>query len=169
MSIDQHRSTTNPIEFADLIWWPCMGFSALTPLTLSSSMVSGDNIKNRLDVLWLSPATHGLKDPKCHRWVCAVPKDQKDQDVGHVFVHDELGLINISVFSGQTVQPFWSSNVLCTFSPPKAWTGRPGTWSSWAMFANPLDVFTKQHKVSLIHQFGGMISTSLYRRSRIKH
>ena len=50
VSIDQHRSTTNLIELADLIWWPCMGFSALTPLTLSSSMVSGDNIKNRLDV-----------------------------------------------------------------------------------------------------------------------
>ena len=71
VSIDQHRSTTNLIELADLIRWPCMGFSALTPLTLSSSMVSGDNIKNRLDVLWLSPATHGLKDLKCHRWVCA--------------------------------------------------------------------------------------------------
>ena len=54
-----------------------MGFSALTPLTLSSSMVSGDNIKNRLDLCWLSPATHGLRDSKCHRWVCAVPDDPK--------------------------------------------------------------------------------------------
>ena len=174
MSIDQHRSTTNPIEFADLIWWPCMGFSALTPLTLSSSMVSGDNIKNRLDVLWLSPTTHGLKDPKCHRWVCAVPKDQKDQDVGHVFVHDELGLINISVFSGLTLKRSNHFEVQMFCAPSRRPRHEPeglahGTWSSWAMFANPLDVFTKQHKVSLIHQFGGMISTSLYRRSRIKH
>ena len=81
----------------------------------------------------------------------------------------DLSTSRIFRFNPQTVQPLWSANVLCTFSPPKAWTGRPGTWSSWAMFANPLDVFTKQHKVSLIHQFGGMISTSLYRRSRIKH
>ena len=154
MSIDQHRSTTNPIEFADLIWWPCMGFSALTPLTLSSSMVSGDNIKNRLDLCWLSPATHGLRDSKCHRWVCAVPDDPKGQDVGHVFVHDELSLINISVFScifrfnPQTVQPLWSANVLCTFSPPKH---EPeglthGVVERW--FANPLDVFTLVFHVS---------------------
>ena len=174
MSIDQHRSTTNPIEFADLIWWPCMGFSALTPLTLSSSMVSGDNIKNRLDVLWLSPATHGLKVLKCHRWVCAeVPQGPRSLSCMCSFMMS-LDLSTspyFHVFSGSTLQQcnhFWSANALCTFSPPKAWTGRPGTWSSWAMFANPLDVFTKQHKVSL-HQFAGMISTSLYRRSRIKH
>ena len=141
MSIDQHRSTTNPIEFADLIWWPCMGFYALTPLTLSSSMVSGDNIKNRLDVLWLSPATHGLKVLKCHRWVCAeVPQGPRSLSCVRSWWAWTYQHLRIFRFNPQTVQPFWSSNVLCTFSPPKAWTGRPGTWSGWAMFAKLLDV-----------------------------
>ena len=79
-----------------------MGFSVLTPLTLSSAMVFGDNIKN---IGWMF-----LMIVSSYTWPKGCGMSQMGMlhhRVGHVFVQNELILLNISVFQvAPTLQAF---------------------------------------------------------------
>ena len=82
-----------------------MGFSVLTPLTLSSAMVFGDNIKN---ISWMF--LYVLMIVSSYTWPKGCGMSQMGMlhhRVGHVFVQNELILLNISVFQvAPTLQGF---------------------------------------------------------------